>query len=214
VHDEATTRNRDLADADVEILAGGLPPVFRRAESAFPRHTGYLSPDPVRVSYWRGRLRTLGAGPWFALSWRGGTAETRARLRSLGVDDVALLARRAGVSFISLQYGDVAADLAALRERHGVELPHLPEVIPDYDETAALVAALDGVVSVCTSLVHLTGALGRPCAALVPSVPEWRYGISGEDMPWYPSVRLFRQSRDESWARVIERLVPRLREPA
>lgn len=212
VHDEATTRNRDVADADLEILAGGLPALLRREEGAFPRHSGYLVPDPVRVAYWRARLADLGDGPWFALSWRGGTAHTRARLRSLDVDDVALLVRRAGVSFVSLQYGDVAADLAALRERHGIVLPHFPEVIPDYDETAALVAALDGVVSVCTSLVHLTGALGRPCAVLVPSVPEWRYGITGESMPWYPSVRLFRQARDEPWARVIERFVPRLRE--
>ncbi len=216
VLDEAATRMVDVADADFEILAGSLPAVFRRAEAAFPRHGGYLVPDPDRVAHWRSRLATLGGRAKFALSWRGGTADTRARLRSLDVDDVALLLRGAGpdVSFVSLQYGDVAADLAALRERHGVELPHFPEVIPDYDETAAMVAALDGVVSVCTSLVHLAGALGQRCAVLVPSVPEWRYGIAGEDMPWYPSVRLFRQERDEPWARVIERFVPGLREAA
>lgn len=214
VHDEAATSPREVEDADFEILAGSLPAVFRRDESAFPRHRGYLVPDPDRVAHWRARLAALDGGAKFALSWRGGTADTRARLRTLDVEDVALLLRSAGpgVSFVSLQYGDVSGDLAALRERYGIDLTHFPEVIPDYDETAAIVAALDGVVSVCTSLVHLAGALGARCEVLVPSVPEWRYGIAGEDMPWYPSVRLCRQARDEPWARVIERLVPRLRD--
>ena len=58
---------------------------------------------------------------------------------------------------------------------------------------AALVCALDLVVSVQTSIVHLGGALGAPAWALIPEVPEWRYGASGETMPWYPSVTLFRK---------------------
>lgn len=206
VHDEARTRNEDVRDADYEILSGSLPVAFRGHALAFPRHSGYLAPDPARVAHWRERLRAMDGRPKLALSWRGGTAHTRTRLRSLSMDDVARLVRAVDATFVSLQYGDVAADLADLRDVHGIALPHFPEVIPDYDETAALVSALDGVVSVCTSLVHLSGALGKRCAVLVPSVPEWRYGIAGDDMPWYPSVRLFRQERDQPWATVVERL--------
>ena len=59
--------------------------------------------------------------------------------------------------------------------------------------------ALDLTVSVCTAVIHLNGALGRPVWVMVPSVPEWRYGREGESMPWYPSVRLFRQRSSNDW---------------
>ncbi len=206
VLDEATATARDIADSDFEILCGGLPAVFRRGAGTFPRHDGYLRADPVKTERWRQRLTSLGPGPKVGLSWRGGTANTRAKLRSLAVPDLARLIRGSRATFVSLQYGEIDADLRELRDAYGIELLHFPEVIPDYDETAALVAALDHVVSVCTSLVHLTGALGRPCTVLVPSVPEWRYCVAGEDMPWYPSVRLVRQQRDEQWSTVIDRL--------
>ena len=81
---------------------------------------------------------------------------------------------------------------------------------PDTDETAALVCALDVVVSVCTALVHLGGALGRPVWVLAPVSPEWRYGFSGEAMPWYPSVKLFRQADYADWAPVIGRVAREL----
>ena len=77
------------------------------------------------------------------------------------------------------------------------------DLIGKDDQTAALVCALDLVVSVCTSLVHLGGALGRPVWVLAPVSPEWRYGFAGEAMPWYPSVRLFRQARYGEWEPVI-----------
>ena len=204
--DEGSVRGADVADAEFEVLAGSLPVHFRSHLAAFPRHDGYLRADPARVAYWRERLSAFGPGPKLGLSWRGGTALTRARLRSLSVEDLLPLLQHRGWQFVSLQYGAVDEDLALLRERHGVNLPHFPEVIPDYDDTAALVCALDGVVSVCTSIVHLTGALGRPVHVLVPSVPEWRYGVSGTTMPWYPSATLYRQGADETWSTPVARL--------
>jgi ADP-heptose:LPS heptosyltransferase len=68
---------------------------------------------------------------------------------------------------------------------------------PDYDETAALVAELDLVISVQTSVVHLAGGLGVPCWAIIPAKPLWRYGMTGDDFPWANSVRLFRQRKHE-----------------
>jgi hypothetical protein len=66
--------------------------------------------------------------------------------------------------------------------------------------------ALDLTVSVCTSVIHLHGALGRPVWVMVPSVPEWRYGLRGERMPWYPSVRLLRQAEGADWTEVTNRV--------
>ena len=80
----------------------------------------------------------------------------------------------------------------------------------DYDETAALVSALDLTVSVCTSVVHLTGALGRPVWVLAPQAPEWRYGTRGEAVPWYPSARVFRQEDYGEWDPVMRRVAAEL----
>ena len=104
---------------------------------------------------------------------------------------------------VSLQYDRVEADLERLRLQHGMSLAHWQDSIDDYDETAALVCALDGVLSVCTAVVHLAGALGRPVWVLAPMVTEWRYLDKGETMPWYPSVRLVRQRRLGEWGDTI-----------
>src|SRR6185436_8166228 len=153
--------------------------------------SGYLKADPQHVARWRERLAALGPGHKVGLSWTGGVPRTRRELRSLSLDQLQPLLAMPGFRFISLQYTAGARDeVEAWRARSGIAVEHWPEAIADYDQTAALVCALDLVVSVCTSLVHLGGALGRPVRVLAPISPEWRYGFAGEAMPWYPSVRV------------------------
>jgi tetratricopeptide (TPR) repeat protein len=201
-----------VREADYEVQAGSLPGSFRRSETAFPRHAGYLRADPARVAAWRRRLDGLGGGVKVGLSWRGGTAKTRARLRTIPLTQLAPLLALDGCTFASLQYGACEEEIHGAAATLGVAIHHFPEVIPDYDETAALVSALDVVITVCTSIVHLSGALGRPVWVLVPSVPEWRYCFHGETLPWYPSARLFRQAHGESWDRVIAEVAAALRD--
>jgi hypothetical protein len=187
------------------VPLGSLPLYFRGDASAFPKHGGYLKADSSRISAWRDRLAALGGAYTVGVSWQGGTYATRLPLRSIPLDDWLPLLTVPGIRFVSLQYTPEAqAALHALGERHGVHVEHWPEAIGDYDETAALVSALDLTVSVCTSVSHLAGALGRPVWVLVPSNPEWRYGHAGETMLWYPSARLFRQVQARDWTRVIE----------
>ena len=193
----------ELNRADLEVQAGSLPVHFRRSAADFPAHQGYLRADPDRVSYWRARLDATGKRLRIGISWRGGTAKTRSRLRSIPLAELAPLMALPEACFVSLQYGDVAAEVADFRGATGIEVLDLPEAIRDYDETAALVTSLDLVVTVCTSIVHLTGALGRPVWVLVPSVPEWRYCLAGRTLPWYPSARLFRQRAGGAWSEVI-----------
>jgi len=190
---------------DCQIPMGSLPGFFRKRWEDFPRHTGYLRAAPERVAYWRGRLDALGPGPKIGLSWRGGIATTRRHLRSLALEEF-LPVLRLPAEFVSLQYGNCADELNGLSREHGVILPHWQDALDDYDETAALVCALDLVVSVCTAVIHLTGALGKPVWILVPAVAEWRYLDRGEIMPWYPSARLFRQTEAGRWRDVISRV--------
>ena len=195
---------------DYQVPIASLGRQFRRSYADFPRHAGYLRADPAKVEAWKARLAALGPGRKVAISWRGGFVGTRRHLRSLDLEAWLPILKTPGLEFISLQYTDCAQELAELREKHGVVVHHWQEAIDDYDETAALVCAVDRVVSVCTALIHLTGAMGRAAWILVPAVPEWRYMREGSRMPWYPAARLFRQESIGEWGDVIERVAGEL----
>jgi hypothetical protein len=183
-----------------------LPVYLRRSRQAFPRHHGYLRADAERVAYWRSRLEALGPGPNVGLSWVGGTVKTGKSRRSMSLEDWVPVLKLRGIRFISLQYTDCRAELAWLREAHGLDVVHWQEAIDDYDETAALVSALDAVASVCTAVVHLAGALDRPTRVAVPWWPAWCFMLEGEEMPWYPSVRLIRQQEPSDWSAPMARI--------
>jgi Flp pilus assembly protein TadD len=190
---------------DVQIPAGSLPLHLRRMASDFPAPAAYLSADAAKMARGRARLRALGPGNAIGVSWRGGTPRTRAERRSLALADLAPALRLTGLHLVSLQYGhDAAAEVAQFAAETGLHIHHWAEALEDYDETAALVTALDGIVSVCTAIVHLGGALGCPVWVATPRVPEWRYGARGERMPWYASVRLRRQAVNGGWAPVVD----------
>jgi len=204
-------RGVEPARIDAVIEAGSLPRLMRRHAADFPRHEGYLRADPQHVEHWRRRLEALGPGLKIGISWTGGVRMTRRALRSISLAQLLPVFRVPGARFVSLQYtADARAATDALRASHGAEITHWQEAIDDYDQTAALVCALDLVVSVCTAVVHLGGALGRPVWVLAPVSPEWRYGFAGDSMPWYPSVRLFRQSAYGQWEPVVARVAREL----
>lgn len=188
---------------DCEVPIGSLPLYLRRSAEAFPRHQGYLKADPECVARWRDRLSSLGAGLKVGVSWQGGSHLSRSPLRSIPLPQWLPILGTEGARFVSLQYGDAAPALDEFASRHGTRIAHWQEAIEDYDETAALVSALDLVISVQTAIVHLAGALGRRAWVMVSYCPEWRYGFAGENMPWYPSVRMFRQPSFGEWQPVI-----------
>lgn len=199
-----------LGTVDCQIAAGSLPGLLRRQWSDFPSHGGYLRPDSARIDYWTTRLRTLGAGPKIGLSWRGGSLSTRGGLRSLQPAMLKPLLQQKGVHFVSLQYDATAEEISGVNGSPGGGLEHWPEAIDHLDETAALVHGLDLVITVCGASLHLAGALGREVWAMVPAVPEWRYLEAGERMPWYPSVRMYRQHNSGQWQDVIDQIAQAL----
>ena len=204
-------------DIDCEVPAGSLPLYYRPSASAFPRHTGYLKADPERTEHWRGRLAELGTGIKVGISWRGGVHKTRRPLRSIPMERWSAILQVHHARFIPLQYDATVAEIQALNDLardHGATLAHWPEAIEDYEDTASLVTALDLVISVCTAVIHLAGALGRPAWIMTPYSPEWRYGFNGTGMPWYPAVRLFRQPAFGAWDPVIEQVARELRTAA
>lgn len=189
---------------DCQSAIGSLPRFLRNAASEFPRRAGYMRADAERVAYWRNRLGELPGRLKIGISWRGGMKSTRQSLRSIGLEHWLPILHVKNTSFIDLQYTDCRAELAALKDKHGIEIVHWQEALDDYDETAALVSALDLIISVQTAVVHLSGALGKPVWVMVPVVPEWRYQQKGDSMLWYSSARLFRQSAPGEWLPVVD----------
>jgi hypothetical protein len=106
-------------------------------------------------------------------------------------------------AFISLQKDARPSDRAALEQ---TDIVDLTSHLTDFAETAALVSCLDLVISVDTSVVHLAGALGRPVWTLLPYSPDWRWLLDRDDSPWYPTMRLFRQTAARDWAGVVDRV--------
>ena len=200
-----------LKHVDLQVAAGSLPRLLGREPGAFPAHEGYLKADPVRIAAWKARLDAEGPGLKVGVSWRGGDPRTGRRTRSMELAQLAPLFALKACRFASIQYGPVEDECEGARREFGVPLQHWPEAQADFDEMAALVSALDLVVTVTTAAVHLAGGLGKRAWVMVPASPEWRYGLSGERMPWYPSVRLFRQGAPLDWAPVIERIAQQLR---
>ena len=191
---------------DFKVAIGSLPRFLRRTRAGFPAHAGYLRADPARADRWKTRLSERPGRLKVGISWRGGLASTRRSVRSIPLESWLPVLAVPEVDFVSLQYSDVQAEIDALR-RDGHRAPHQwSEALGDYDETAALVCALDLVISVQTALVHLAGALGQEVWALIPVAPEWRYGGEGGSMAWYPGVKLLRQTEMGDWSPVIERV--------
>ena len=135
---------------------------------------------------------------------------SRRMLRSIPLAEWGPVLRVPGIDFISLQYSDCRDEIVGTERLHGIKLWHWQEAIDDYDETAALIAAVDLVISVQTAAVHLAGALGQTTWALIAAIPEWRYLAAGDAMPWYPSVRLMRSRATDDWSPVLARVAQEL----
>lgn len=193
-----------LGPIDLHVHMGDLPRYFRRSRDAFPDHRGYLAADLDRVAHWRAALDAAGrpGRPRIGLTWRGGIDQTRKGLRTVDVTQLVPLVASADADWVCLQYGDVETDLERAAAA-GAPLHYWPESIRDLDEFAALVSALDLVITVCNTTVHYAGALARPVWVMAPKVPEWRYGLRFESMPWYPSSRMFRQADHRDWDSVF-----------
>ena len=202
---------RDLGEVDYFALIADLPVRFRQRREDFPVHGGYLKADADRVAFWRSRLTELDGGsrPRIGVTWRGGSEVTRTVLRSMNVTDLSPVLTSIDATWVNLQYGNVDADLK-LAATQGLRLAHWPESISNLDEFAALITALDLVITVCNTTVHYAGALGKEVWVMAPTIPEWRYGLTFESMPWYPSSRVLRQPRAGDWAAVLHTVAERL----
>jgi hypothetical protein len=181
---------------------------YRQKDEDFPRKA-FLVADPERRVQWRSLLDTL-PGKKVGIAWTGGRDNTFKARRSFNLEALLPILKTPGITWVSLQYDDCAEEIAALKEKHGIEIRHWPRSAGkavDYDETAALVSELDCVVSVTTAVVHLCGGLGKACYVLVPKRCRWFYRSKDTRHRWYDSLQLFMQQ--DKWP--VERLAAKLK---
>ncbi len=208
-------QSADLPDVDWQIAMGSLGRWLRPSLAAFPAHDGYLRADPGMTERLRARYREWSDGrPLVGISWRGGPPDRPSvvRARSLALLRWAPILRPGAAAFVSLQYGDHAAEVAGATAALGVPILCESAINPlaSIDAQAAQISAMDLVISIDNATVHLAGALGKPVWVLLPAAPDWRWLLDRDSSPWYPSVRLFRQSRRGAWDEVLQTLAAAL----
>lgn len=191
----------DSYQFDARCSIGTLPKFFRRSNEAFPG-TPYLVADPERLIQWRALLDSWGKKPKIGIAWSGGSKHNQWKARAIGLESFRPLIEAVDADWVSLQYKDPTEEIAAC----GLPVKHFKRatLTDDYDDTAGLVAELDLVIGVHTSVHHLAGALGVPGLILIPEHTLWLYA---NEFPWYASAELFKQKPGESWKATIERLV-------
>lgn len=189
---------------DAYVAIGSLPRLYRRSERDFPVRDAYLRADPDAVARVRAALPAARGALRVGIAWRGGLASTGRAVRSLDLAQLRPLLDAPGIDWVCLQHGEVGAELDAFERASGIRIHRVAEAPASLDALAAAICAVDVVVTVCSSVVHLAGALGRKAWVLTPHAPAWRYRLEGEGMPWYPSVRLYRQAVRGDWTPVLQ----------
>jgi tetratricopeptide (TPR) repeat protein len=196
-------------DGHVPVLS--LPGALGTDATSIPASVPYLFPDAALCADAAAALAPYAGGLRVGIAWKGSSVHANDRRRSMALGTVASLFLLPGVTWFSLyreadeqEVGGVPAASALVR---------LP-ARRDFDDIAALVAELDLVIGVDTSLVHLAGALARPVWVMLPYSPDWRWQLARSDSPWYPTARLFRQPRPGDWDSVVRDVADALREHA
>jgi tetratricopeptide (TPR) repeat protein len=193
---------------DMHCPISGLPPAFETRLDTIPSEVPYLPAPPQHlVQTWNDRL-----GPHdklrVGLVWSGNPQHGNDHNRSIPLGALLRLLDL-DATFVSLQKDPRPADRDVLTQRG--DIVDLTAHLTDFVETAALIGCLDLVITVDTSVAHLAAALGRPTWILLPYTPDYRWLLDREDSPWYPTVRLFRQTDSREYASVLDRVRSELR---
>jgi tetratricopeptide (TPR) repeat protein len=209
--DRLLASGEPLPPFDVHAALLSLPYLFRTTLETIPAGVPYLTADASLVEHWRrelAHLREFKVG----INWQGNPKNPTQHYRAIRLAHFAPLARVPGVRLLSLQKGAGTEQLREVAGRFAVtELgSQVDEAAGAFMDTAAIMKNLDLVVSSDTSVAHLAGALGVPVWVAIPYATDWRWLLGREDTPWYPTMRLFRQSEWGNWEEAFERMAAAL----
>jgi len=199
-------------ELDASFPMGQVAEYVRHENSDFPG-TAYLKADPDRTFMWKSLFKKK-KKPVIGIAWRGGIMKTGAKFRQWNLEQLYPLLKSVDAHWVSLQYKDASQEISDFKSRHPeIDIVQYKNatLTDDYDDTAALVNALDHLVCMQSAVTHLAGALGKPVWVFVPQNSQWRYGGQGEDYVWSKSVRIIRQTKRGHWDEDIKRVAGELR---
>jgi hypothetical protein len=201
-----------LPPFDVHVPLMSLPYLFETQRATIPREIPYLAVESARVDRWRGVVQRY-PGLRLGIAWQGRPDFRGDSRRSIPLAEFEPLARVPSVSVFSLQRGPGVEQVATMRDRFSVVEPVEPFDPPGqaFLDTAAIIQSLDLVITSDTATAHLAGALGVSVWLALSFAPDWRWMMEGETSPWYPSMRLFRQTRPGQWSDIFQQMVQALR---
>jgi len=201
-------RGEPLPSFDTYVRLLSLPAIFGTTLDSIPARGPYLKAEPARARPWEAQLS--GGGFKIGIAWQGSTGYKGDKRRSLPLRAFAPLAAVPGVRLFGLQQGEGSAQIDGAEFAVHVFNPQ-PDAEGAFLDTAAIIGKLDLIVTSDTAIAHLAGALGARVWVALSYAPDWRWMLEREDSPWYPTMRLFRQSQPGNWNGVFERIASELR---
>lgn len=197
--DEVVTTGKPLPEFDMHLPLLSLPGVLWDTLDHIPNDIPYLKADAVLVDKWSNKISTEKYK--VGIVWAGNPKHEDDHNRSISLDIFAQLLKSPEVIFCSLQ--KERQDFLSVKVQECMNLIDAGPELKDFADTAALINNLDLIISVDTAVAHLAGAIGKPVWLLLPFAPDWRWMLGREDTPWYPTMRIFRQSRPGDWEGVL-----------
>jgi len=207
IREESSLRDVASQSFDFQASFTDLGAALRSTQESFTRSKPFLIVDDRRVEALRSAYRAHGPGPLIGIAWQSGNAETR-RQKSTDLMSWRDVVAHRTATFVSLQYGNVLEQLNLMHEQAGRTLFRDPDIDPvaDFDAFVHQVAAMDLVISTSNTTVHVAGALGKPVWNLVPRGlgRPWYWFIDRTDSLWYPTMKLYRQTRPGDWSQPLD----------
>jgi tetratricopeptide (TPR) repeat protein len=204
---QVVTAGDALPPFDFHCPMMSLPLAFGTTLETIPADVPYLSAPSAHAEKWSQRLPRSRV-PRIGIAWAGNPDFRYDRARSVGLTRMLPLLSRTDVQYVGIQRELRSGDAEILWNNPQVE--HLGDALETFADTAAVIASLDLLISSDTAIVHLAGALGKPVWILLPYSPDWRWLLGRDDSPWYPTARLFRQTRIDDWSGAVERATAEL----
>ena len=199
---EIFTEGATLPHFDYHCPLLSLPLAFKTTLNTIPASPAYLHSDADKVATWSDRLG-IKTKMRVGIVWSGSTVHKNDHNRSLLLSDL-MPYLPDGLEYVSLQKEVRDCDQATLKEHPAIR--RFEEELVDFTDTAALCDLMDVIISVDTSVAHLSGALGKSTWVILPYTPDWRWLLDRSDSPWYPSMQLFRQDAIDEWESVLKKI--------
>jgi Flp pilus assembly protein TadD len=201
--DRVVSADKPLPEFDFHLPLASLPGALGVSLANIPANVPYVFPEAELVARWKADFADAGTFK-VGIAWQGSPSNKADRYRSFPLERMAPLATVGGVRLFSLQMEKGREQLAPLEAPWAIT--DLAERIGDFQDTAAIVRNLDLVIACDSSPAHLAGALGMPVWVALAFAADWRYFHDRDDSPWYPTMRLYRQSRPGDWQGVFARM--------